>query len=355
MNLPVAKMLQTEGKWFVGGGPEQSSILSTRVRLARNLKGMRFPSRALAEELSGVLHRVENAAVGVQEFSGQKLFQMGGLGALERQFLLERHLISFDLASNGGQCGLIFAEDEGVGVMVNEEDHLRIQALCPGFCLDKCYQAANHVDDQLESSLECAFSDELGYLTACPTNVGSGLRASVLVHLPALVLTRKIKKVLAGVMQVGLAVRGFYGEGTDVLGNFFQISNQITLGDKEPQTLLNLERVVRQLLNYEEKARDVLSKEAGQQIRDKVMRALGVFTHAHLLSSEEAIGLSSAIRLGITLDMKDLPRIDTINEILLYGQPAHLQLMAGEEMSSEERNAYRAGFIRRKLGEEATA
>ena len=351
MSLAITEMLALEGKWFDGVGGLADAVLSTRVRLARNLGGMRFPGRALAEELSGVLHRAENAALGVRELEGRQLMQMEGLSVLERQFLLERHLISIDLANQSGHCGLIFAADEGVGIMVNEEDHLRIQALRPGFQLDECHQAASEVDDQLESSLEWAFSDEFGYLTACPTNVGTGLRASVLIHLPALVLTRKIKKVLSGVTQVGLAVRGFYGEGTDVLGNFFQISNQITLGEKESQALLNLERVVRQLLDYEEKARDVLLKDAGQQIQDKVMRALGVCTHAHLLSSEEAIGLASAIRLGVTLGMKDLPEVRAINQILLFSQPAHLQMMAGREMNSEERNAYRAEFIRGKLRE----
>ncbi len=355
MSLPVAEMLQTNKKWYSGEGNHADAILSTRVRLARNLRGMRFPGRALPEELSGVLHRVENAAHGVHPLEGRQLHQLEAVPVLERQFLLERHLISHDLASGGNQCGLIFADDEGIGVMINEEDHLRIQALRPGFQLDACFEAANEIDDQLEASLECAFADEFGYLTACPTNVGTGLRASVLVHLPALVLTRKIKKVLAGVTQVGLAVRGFYGEGTDVLGNFFQISNQITLGEKESQSLLNLERVVRQLLEYEEKARDVLMKDAGQQIQDKVMRALGVFTHAHLLTSEEAIGLTSAVRLGITLGMDGMPPVQTINLILLYAQPAHLQLLAEHEMSSGERNIYRAEFIRTTLAESEAA
>ncbi|MCK4304062.1 MAG: protein arginine kinase [Candidatus Eisenbacteria sp.] len=355
MNLPVSDMLRTSGKWFAGDGPWSDGILSTRVRLARNLKGMRFPGRALAEELSNVLHRVESASLGVTALEGRQLLQIEGLSVLERQFLLERHLISYDLASSGDQCGLVFAADENVGVMINEEDHIRIQALRPGFQLDECYQAASDVDDQLGSSLEYAFSDDFGYLTACPTNVGTGLRASVLVHLPALVLTRKIKKVLTGVNQVGLAVRGFYGEGTDVLGNFFQISNQITLGEKESQALLNLERVVRQLLDYEEKARDVLMKDAREQIEDKVMRALGVFTHAHLLTSEEVIGLSSAIRLGITLSMEGLPRTGIINEILLYAQPGHMQMMAGTEMSSEERNIRRSEFIRGRLKDDLAA
>ncbi len=353
-HLPIEEMLPTEGKWFADAGPQSDAILSTRVRLARNLKGLSFPVRGLSEELGGVLHRVGNAALGVSAFQGRDLTETGTLSVLERQFLLERHLISYELASAGRHSGLVFAPDEGASIMINEEDHVRVQALRPGLQLDECYRRADQIDDQLEASLEWAFSDDFGYLTACPTNVGTGLRASVLVHLPALVLTRKIKKVLTGVTQVGLAVRGFYGEGTDVIGNFFQISNQITLGEKESQALLNLERVVRQLLEYEEKARDVLLKDAVHQIRDKVMRAVGVLSHAHLMSSQEAIGLASAIRLGITLGLKDLPPVALINEILLSIQPAHLQLMAGREMSSEERNAYRAEMIREKLSAAAS-
>jgi protein arginine kinase len=353
VSLPVAEMLQGAGRWFRAPGPLQDAILSTRVRLARNLKGHHFPPRALPEELDRVMQRVAQGVAHLSEFAGAELYAMDNLGALERQFLLERHLASHDLARDGRQRGLAFTDDESAAVLVNEEDHLRIQVLRAGFQLDECHALANRIDDELETQLEYAFFDDFGYLTACPTNVGTGLRASVLIHLPALVLTRKIKKVLAGVGQVGLAVRGFYGEGSDVLGNFFQISNQITLGEKESQTLLNLERVIHQVLDYEEKARDVLLKDAGDQIRDKVMRALGTLAHAHMLSSEEVIGLASAVRLGVTLEVPGVPSIQTINEILLGVQPAHLQLRAGHEMSSRERNVERAEWIRECFGAEA--
>jgi len=355
MILPISEMLASKRKWYSTEGQLADTVLSTRVRLARNIKGLRFPGRMMPEEASSVVHRVESAALGLDCLDGCKFTPMESLSVLERQFLLERHLISFDLASGGSNCGLIFDNSEGVSAMINEEDHVRIQAFKPGFQLDSCLQAANILDDHFESSFEWAFSDEFGYLTACPTNVGTGLRASVLIHLPALVLTRKVKKVLSGVTQVGLAVRGFYGEGTDVFGNFFQISNQITLGEKETQALLNLERVVRQLIDYEEKARDVLMRDASEQIKDKVRRAHGVFTNAYLLSSEETIGLASAIRLGITLGIPDLPKIQTINDILLYTQPAHLQLMAGKEMGSEERNLFRAKYITEKMQADSAA
>jgi protein arginine kinase len=259
------------------------------------------------------------------------------------------------LIGEGGQRGVIFSEDEGTSVMVNEEDHVRMQALRSGFQLDACFAAASGLDDQLEALVEYAFSDTYGYLTACPTNVGTGLRASVLIHLPGLVLTRRIKKVISGINQVGFTVRGFYGEGTDVLGNFFQISNQVTLGEKESQILLNLERVVHQVREYEEKARDVLLKDAAAQIEDKVMRALGVLRHAQLLSSEELIGLLSAVRLGASLGLAGLPSLRALNEILLFSRSAHLQLQDGSELGSSERNMRRAEYVRNRLLETRTA
>jgi len=352
MMLPVADMLREERQWFSGQGPLADAVLSTRVRLARNLRTVRFPPRALPEELHLVLQRVEQVLSHTEPFVGLPLYLMESLSVLERQFLLERHLASHELVSDGRGRGLAFAPDESTSVMVNEEDHLRLQSLCPGFQLDACYNLASALDDRLGAELDYAFADDFGYLTACPTNVGTGMRASVLIHLPALVLTRRIKKVLAGVNQVGLAVRGFYGEGTDVLGNFFQVSNQITLGEKETQTLLNLERVIHQVLEHEARAREVLLKDAGDQIRDKVQRALGVLTHAHLLASQEVVGLASAIRLGITMEMPGMPSLRAVNALLLFVQPAHLQLRAGREMSSQERNAFRATLVREWLSAE---
>jgi len=349
MTLPVADMLQGGAKWFAERGPLQDRILSTRIRLARNLRQLRFPPRALPEELNAVLHRVENTLTHLDEWGPDRLFPMERLSPLERQFLLERHLASHDLTGDGGQRGLAFSPDEGLGLLVNEEDHLRVQALRPGLQLDECYSIANHFDDQLEAELEYAFSEDFGYLTACPTNVGTGMRASVLIHLPALVLTKRIKKVLASVQQVGLAVRGFYGEGSDVHGNFFQISNQMTLGERESQTLLNLERVIHQVLEHEDQARDLLLRDARMQIEDKIQRALGTLYHARLLTAEETIALVSAVRLGITLELEEMPPIQAINEILLEAQPAHVQLREGRELDAQERNVARARYVRRQL------
>jgi protein arginine kinase len=234
--------------------------------------------------------------------------------------------------------------------MINEEDHVRIQVLMPGFQLEKAFAAAREVDERLRVNLQFAYDESLGYLTACPTNVGTGLRASVLIHLPALVLTQKIKKILNGVTQVGFTVRGFYGEGSDVMGNFFQISNQVTLGETEEETLQKLDRVICQILDWEKKAEKDLLRDAELQIEDKILRALGTLRYSRLLGSNEMIGLLSAARFGSSLGMKNVPPISVLNDVLLRCQPAHLQRIAGREMVAEERNAFRAEWIQRSLG-----
>ena len=233
--------------------------------------------------------------------------------------------------------------------MVNEEDHVRLQALCSGFQLAEAWAVAEHADEELEAVLEYAFTDELGYLTACPTNVGTGMRASVLIHLPALVLTKQIDKVLKSIMQVGLAVRGLYGEGSEVMGNLFQISNQTTLGHSEKESVESLDRVTRQILDYEERAREVLVRDARVQIEDKVWRAYGHLRYGRSVSSQEVINLCSALRLGVALGFDGLPPLKTINELLVLTQPAHLQRRASRSLDAPERNVLRADLVRAHL------
>jgi len=348
--IPIAGMVARPGGWLQGDGPDPDRILSTRVRLARNLAGIHFVGKALEEDLGRVYESVSKAALGTEEFRGGAAQKMGELSVLDRQFLLERHLISHDLTGDSGGRGLISSLDERASILVNEEDHLRIQALEGGFQLEQAWERAAKVDEALEARLSFAWSDELGYLTACPTNVGTGMRASVLMHLPALVLSQKMKKILAGVNQVGLNVRGYYGEGTEVMGNFFQISNQVTLGESEQETLTKLTRVVRQILEWEEKAMELLLRQARWQIEDKILRALGVLRCCRLLSSSETIGPLSAVRFGVTMGMKPMPAVSVLNQLLIRCQPAHLQKAAGREMSSEERNEYRARMVREILG-----
>jgi protein arginine kinase len=348
--IPIGEMVLRSGQWLLGTGPESDRILSTRTRLARNLGGVHFVGKAMEEDLLRVYRSVTDAALETDEFRGGAAEAMAKMTLLDRQFLLERHLVSHDLTGDSGSRGLVLSADERSSILVNEEDHVRIQALEGGLRLEECLARASGVDQALEKRLSFAYSEELGYLTACPTNVGTGMRASVLMHLPALVLTQKMKKILSGVSQVGLNVRGFYGEGTEVMGNFFQLSNQVTLGESEQETLTKLTRVVRQILDWEEKATELLLRQARWQIEDKIFRALGVLRCSRLLSSQETIGLLSAVRFGHTLGMRNVPPVSVLNELLIRCQPAHLQKAAGREMNSEQRNEYRARMVREVLG-----
>jgi protein arginine kinase len=340
------------GRWLDGTGPSSDVVLSTRVRLARNLKEVPFTHRAREEQLAMVYSSVLSAVRKTPVLAASSALPMRDLSPIDRQFLVERHLISNDLADNGRLRGLLLLPDETVSVMVNEEDHLRLQALASGFQLRSAWEAVNAIDDELGQDLDYAFSDELGYLTACPTNAGTGMRASILIHLPSLVLTRQIGRVLQGITQVGLAVRGFYGEGSQIMGNFFQISNQTTLGQSERETIESLDRVTRQIIDYEQRAREELLKDARVQIEDKVWRAYGTLRHSRVISSQEVINLVSAVRFGLSLQIEGLANVKTLNELLIRTQPAHMQLWAGRELEQRERNVLRAEYVRRLLGED---
>lgn len=346
----IEGMVSRAAVWLDGSGPDSETVLTTRVRLARNVASIPFIARAREDQLNIVMRSATAAAGKTDELSGCSVLKMADLSDLQRQFLVERHLISPDFSNQSPNRGILVAENEAASIVVNEEDHLRLQILCSGSQVTKGWERANTLDSQLERNLEYVFSPDLGYLTSCPTNVGTGLRASVLVHLPALVLTKQIRKVIQGVAQVGLAVRGFYGEGTEVVGNFFQISNQITLGQSEQETLAGLERVLQQVLGYEEKARSLLLKDASLQVEDKVWRAYGTLANCRVVSSQEIVNLTSAVRLGVALGYKGLPSIGVLNEILVLTQPAHVQISAGREMESTERNAERAREVRKRLG-----
>jgi protein arginine kinase len=344
-------MVRRAAVWMDGSGPDSETVLTTRVRLARNVESIPFIARAREDQLNIVMRSASAAAEKTDELPACSVLKMADLSDLDRRFLVERHLISPDFSNQSPNRGILIGEDETASVVVNEEDHLRIQILCSGSQISTAWERANKLDSQLEMNLEYVFSPVLGYLTSCPTNVGTGLRASVLVHLPALVLTKQIRKVIQGVAQVGLAVRGFYGEGTEVVGNFFQISNQITLGKSEGETLAGLERVLQQVLGYEEKARGLLLKDASLQVEDKVWRAYGTLANCRVVSSQEIVNLTSAVRLGVALGYKGLPELGVLNEILVLTQPAHIQRSVGREMESTERNVERAREVRKRLGQ----
>lgn len=344
-------------EWLHAGGPHAEIVLSTRVRLARNLQGLRFGPRARSADRSTVLQRVTAAADATDALGTGSVIDIGAANEQTRQVLVERHLASRELV--GGEKGtpsphaaLLLAPDQSVGVMVNEEDHLRLQSLLGGFRLREAWRLADELDEEFATHLPYAFHPEFGFLTSCPTNAGTGLRASVLMHLPALVLTQEITKVLQGIAQVGLTFRGLHGEGSEVVGNFFQISNQTTLGKTEEDLIDHLQKIVQQVVQYELQARAVLLRDAPAVMEDKVWRAYGLLRHARSLSFQELMNLLSGVRLGVGLKLLPALRVYTLNEIMIFTQPAHLERAAERGPSPGEVDVRRAAYVRRTLARE---
>ncbi|HET9602682.1 MAG TPA: protein arginine kinase [Gemmatimonadales bacterium] len=347
--------LMTDGGmgWLDASGPESHLVLSTRIRLARNLAAVPFQGRSDDAERERILRDVTAAAHETVLLSRAVTFRLDRLDEADRQLLHERHLVSKELAGiePGGRVryGAALLHQDRIGVMLNEEDHLRVQGLHSGFALQAAYADVDRLDGELGRHLAFAFHPEFGYLTACPTNVGTGLRASVLIHLPGLVLTKEVSRVLQGLAQVGLTFRGLYGEGSEVVGNFFQLSNQTTLGKSETDLLDHLARVVRQVIEYEEQARQVLLQSAPTIIEDKVWRAYGLLRHARNLSFDEAMNLLSAVRLGAGLGLIPGLGMYTLNKLLIQSQPAHLAVAENLPLGDPALALRRAALVRRVL------
>ncbi|HID21544.1 MAG TPA: protein arginine kinase [Planctomycetaceae bacterium] len=319
------------------------------MRLARNLAKYPFVARAddgLKAEIEELLHTTLLKLPLPEKLDYVKVDQ---LESLDRQLLVERQLISREHAESEGARGVCISDEENVSLMVNEEDHLRIQVLHSGFSLDECWREISEIDDIIEESVTYAFSERLGYLTACPTNVGTGIRVSVMLHLPALVVTKEIHKVFGALQKINLTVRGLYGEGSQAMGDFYQISNQVTLGKSEEQLIDNLKAVVPNIINYERRVREALIKDRRQELHDQVARAYGILRNAQTISSEETMHLLSSVRLGINLGLIDDLEIPTINELFIHTQPAHLQKLQERPLESAERNVARARFLRHRL------
>lgn len=348
-SAPLDDLIARPSPWLDGTGPKADLVVSTRVRLARNLRHVPFTHRARDEQLQGVIASVTNALHRAPSFASGLMLRMNEMSTVDRQVLVERHLVSHELGDGARPRGIFIAPGERLSLMINEEDHLRLQAMASGFQPAEAWAAADRGDDELGQSLDFAFSDEIGYLTSCPTNTGTGLRASVLIHLPALVLLQEIQKVLKSIMQVGLNVRGLYGEHSDVMGNLFQVSNQTTLGQSERESIESLERVARQVIDTEERARERLIRDARVQTEDKVWRAYGMLRYCRQISAQEVINLCSAVRLGVSLGIPGLCPLEIVNELLVLTQPAHLQRANGGELSLPERNVYRARLVRERL------
>ncbi|MDW7651133.1 MAG: protein arginine kinase [Bacillota bacterium] len=353
--MPVTddKNGRPHARWMDAVGPDGEIVLSSRIRLARNVSQIPFPYLASDSQTGEITNRVREACTALNKQMGDvQYFYIKDIPALQRQVLVEKHLISPLLIKEPHNSAVLLRSDEAVSIMVNEEDHLRIQCLLPGLQLDKAMEEANRYDDLLESELDYAYDEQWGYLTACPTNVGTGLRASVMVHLPALVLTKQINRVLSAIAQVGLAVRGLYGEGSEIVGNLVQISNQITLGQTEDEIVKNLFGVTRQIVEQELQARQILLNEGRDRISDRVNRAFGVLSHARLVSSQEAMQLLSDVRLGIDLGLIDEISGNILKELMVLLRPACLQTEAGRQLDSLDRDRERARLIRKRLRRE---
>jgi protein arginine kinase len=341
------EMVKSPSVWLSGEGPEHSTVLSSRVRLARNIRGLNYPPNAKGESKREALEIVRAAIEKTDSLRQGEFYLADSIEELDRAFLIERHVISPEFLGDRENQALHISAGEQISIMVNEEDHLRIQSIQPGLSLESTCGQAERVDEDLGRVLEFDFDREFGYLTSCPTNVGTGMRASVLIHLPGLALTREMDNIISSITKFGLAVRGFYGEGSDVLGNLFQLSNQTTLGRSEDDIIDSLVKVTKQMIEYEDGARQTLMADAREQIEDKIWRAYGILKHARVLTSAEVMNLLSAVRLGIGMGMIEELPLSAVNSTLLLAQPAHLQKYLRKKMSSNERDEARAELVRK--------
>ena len=356
MTLDLSLLPDGGMPWITASGPHADIVLSSRVRLARNVAGSPFSPRARDTERLQVLWQVAEAANLTSMLSKALLVRVDELTANERRLLHERHLVSKELAELDAPAArrgaAVFVGDEAA-LMVNEEDHLRLQVFRSGFDIGGAWERASALERELGGRLPLAYHREFGFLTSCPTNVGTGLRASVLVHLPGLVLTQEIGKVLTGLQQMGLTYRGLYGEGSEVVGNFFQISNQTTLGRSEEELCEHLTRVVSHVIARESEARRVLTRDAGYIIEDKLWRAYGTLRYARSLASDEAMNLLSGVRLAVGMYLIGGLSVYTLNKLLVFSQLAHLSLTEGRQLTESEASLARARYVRGVLAQEA--
>ena len=330
-------------------GPHDRIVMSSRVRLARNLKDAAFPVWAKKQERVKILETIRPAVESLPELKDAFSEAMDNLGALDKQILVERHLISREHAAKSSGSGLVLNREETFCVMINEEDHLRMQALRPGLQLRQAWNAIDHLDSELEKKLDYAFDGDLGYLTACPTNLGTGIRVSAMLHLPGLVLGEQINPIIQSVNKLGLAVRGLYGEGTEALGNVFQVSNQMTLGENESAIVERLEKVLSQIIEHEENARQTLLEKKTKVVFNHIGRAYGILANAHSISSKETMNLLSLMRLGVYMGLFPGAERSLVDELFLVTQPAHLQKKLSDKLSAEERDLIRADMVRERL------
>jgi protein arginine kinase len=349
--MAIHNILTNTGEWLRSEGPHHQIVVSSRVRLARNIRNYPFPGWAKKADRLQILEGIKPKVEDLPEMSDAFSVYSQDLSALEKQVLVERHLISREHAAKGVGSALIMNKKQTLSIMINEEDHLRMQAIRSGLQLKSVFKMIDKVDSELETRLDFAFHHQLGFLTACPTNVGTGMRASAMVHLPALVLSEQINQVIQAVNKIGLAVRGLYGEGTEALGNLFQVSNQTTLGEKEEDIIERLNKVILQIIEHENNARQMLIQKKPTTLLDHVGRGYGILRHAYSMSSKEALNLLSFMKLGIDLGFFPEEWRIPIDELFMETQPAHLQKGSQQKLAAEERDALRAEIVRVKLAD----
>lgn len=336
-------------KWLNEKGLEDDVVISSRIRIARNIEEIKFPQSMNKGEVENITKDILDAIRESHKNENYKFYKIGRLSSLEKNMFIEKHLISPNLVQRPGISSFLLRDDEKVTIMINEEDHLRIQTLFPGLNLEEGWKLSNAIDDGLEEYLNFAFDERFGYLTSCPTNTGTGLRASVMLHLPSLVLTGYANNIFQAVGQIGLTVRGLYGEGTKALGNIFQLSNQTTLGETEEEIIQKLKNVAIQIINKEREIRHNLLNTRKVEIEDKVLRSLGILKYSRIISSEESMNLFSNVKMGIDMGIiTDVDAKDIIN-LMMLTQPASLQAYFKEDLKTHERDMKRAELIREKI------
>ena len=349
-NKELDELIKRPSEWLRGGGPMSDIVMSSRVRLARNLEKHPFATRATKTSQAAVLGIVTEGIGHSVTLPKPLIFELGALSEVDRQFLVERHLVSREHIVHAEHKAVAIGRGEVISIMINEEDHLRIQVIQSGLNLREAWSLIDTLDDELSDTIPYAYSSDWGYLTCCPTNTGTGLRASVMAHLPALVISKQINKVLHTITRLGLTARGLYGEGTEASGNFFQISNQVSLGRSEDEIIENIERILHEVIHQEQAGRESLMTNNRTQLEDRIWRAFGILRHAKTMSSGEALDLLSAARLGVDLGIMNGLDRSTVNELFIFSQPSHLQKLEGKALTAKERDTKRAELIRGRLG-----
>ncbi len=347
--MKFATLLRKPPEWMLQEGPHHQIVLTSRIRLARNLEGASFPGWARKEDRVILMEEIKPHVESLPEMKDGFSDDLGNLDSIRKQVLVEKHLISREHAAKAGGSAAVINRDQSLSIMVNEEDHLRMQSIRSGLDLRAAFAALDSVDSELESLVPYAWDERYGYLTACPTNLGTGMRASAMLHLPALVLSEQINQVIGAVNKIGLAVRGLYGEGSEALANLFQVSNQHTLGETEHEIIAKLERVIGQIISHEHNARQKLLEGQSQKVLDHVGRAYATLRFAHILESKEALTHLSMLRMGSDLAMLPPATGKMIDTLLVEIQPAHLQMAAQRKLNAGERDILRAETLRRRL------